>query len=85
MISLSTVSAINKKKSMATQPPYPLHESIRDLLDPEYASFYKQHLLHAPQVHHQPVAASRVGGKLIPVSLFLLPFQPANRSKGDIL
>ncbi|KAL3483285.1 lipase [Aspergillus germanicus] len=58
---------------MATQPPYPLHESIRDLLDPEYASFYDQYLLHAPQVHHQPVAASRVGGKLIPGGTDPLP------------
>jgi hypothetical protein len=58
---------------MAAQPPYPLHESIKDLLDPEYASFYNQYLLRAPQVHYQPVAASRVGGKLIPVSLFLPP------------
>ncbi|KAL3441515.1 alpha/beta hydrolase fold-domain-containing protein [Aspergillus insuetus] len=58
---------------MATQPPYPLHESIRDSLDPEYASFYNQYLLHAPQVHHQPVAASRVGGKLIPGGTDPLP------------
>ncbi|KAL2835861.1 alpha/beta hydrolase fold-domain-containing protein [Aspergillus pseudoustus] len=48
------------------EPPYPLHESIKDLIDPEYASFYNEYLLHAPQVHYQPVAASRVGGKLIP-------------------
>ncbi|KAI1335657.1 esterase [Xylariaceae sp. FL0016] len=48
------------------QPPYPLHDSIKDLLDPEYAAFYNQYLLNAPQVHYQPVAASRVGGKLIP-------------------
>ncbi|KAL2836126.1 alpha/beta hydrolase fold-domain-containing protein [Aspergillus pseudodeflectus] len=58
---------------MAAQPPYPLHESIKDLLDPEYASFYNQYLLHAPQVHYQPVAASRVGGKLIPGGTDPLP------------
>ncbi|KAL2872300.1 alpha/beta hydrolase [Aspergillus lucknowensis] len=55
------------------QPPYPLHESIKDLLDPEYAAFYNEHLLHAPQVHYQPVAASRVGGKLIPGGTDPLP------------
>ncbi|KAL5340153.1 lipase [Aspergillus crustosus] len=55
------------------QPPYPLHESIKDLLDPEYAAFYNQYLLKAPQVHYQPVAASRVGGKLIPGGTDSLP------------
>ncbi|TLD30791.1 hypothetical protein PspLS_02491 [Pyricularia sp. CBS 133598] len=48
------------------QPPYPLDESIRDKLDPEYVEFYNKYLLNAPQVHYQPVAASRVGGKIIP-------------------
>ncbi|KAL4959215.1 alpha/beta hydrolase [Aspergillus stella-maris] len=53
-------------KTSHPQPPYPLHELIRDLADPEFAKFYNQYLLHAPQVHYQPVAASRVGGKIIP-------------------
>lgn len=47
-------------------PPYPLHESIKDKVHPEYKAFYEQYLLNAPQVHYQPVAASRVGGKIIP-------------------
>jgi triacylglycerol lipase len=51
------------------QPPYPLHDSIKELIDPEYANFYNEYLLNAPQVHYQPVSASRVGGRLIPVSL----------------
>ncbi|KAL3463476.1 lipase [Aspergillus heterothallicus] len=55
------------------QPPYPLHESIKALLDPEYAAFYNEYLLSAPQVHYQPVAASRVGGKLIPGGTDPLP------------
>src|SRR5690242_15077625 len=50
------------------QPPYPLHDSVKNLVDPEYAAFYNQYLLNAPQVHYQPVAASRVGGRIIPVS-----------------
>jgi hypothetical protein len=51
------------------QPPYPLHDSVKGSLDPEYVKFYNEYLLNAPQVHYQPVAASRVGGKLIPVSI----------------
>lgn len=49
-----------------TQPPYPLHESVRDLLDPEYVAFYNQHVINNQQVHLQPVAASRTSGVLIP-------------------
>ncbi|KAJ6093592.1 hypothetical protein N7486_008881 [Penicillium sp. IBT 16267x] len=49
-----------------TQPPYPLHESVRDLLDPEYVTFYNQHVINNQQVHLQPVAASRTSGVLIP-------------------
>ncbi|KAI8623588.1 esterase [Xylariaceae sp. FL1651] len=48
------------------QPPYPLHDSVKDLLDPEYVKFYNEYLLNSPQVHFQPVSTSRVGGKLIP-------------------
>ncbi|KAH9908263.1 alpha/beta hydrolase fold-domain-containing protein [Xylariomycetidae sp. FL2044] len=61
-----------KTGKMASQttcpaPPYPLHDSVKDLLDPEYVKFYNKYLLNAPQVHYQPVAASRSGGgKLIP-------------------
>jgi acetyl esterase/lipase len=49
------------------QPLYPLHDSVKDLLDPEYINFYNKYLLDAPQVHYQPVAASRSSGRLIPV------------------
>lgn len=65
------------------RPPYPLHESIKDLLDPDYVKFYNKYLLEAPQVHYQPVAASRVGGRLIPVSFPHLPSPelPANHPR----
>ncbi|CAG9975116.1 unnamed protein product [Clonostachys byssicola] len=53
-------------QSTFPQPPYPLHDSVKDLLDPEYVEFYNEYLLNAPQVHYQPVSASRVGGLLIP-------------------
>lgn len=52
--------------SQFPQPPYPLHESVKDRLHPEYVAFYNKHLINAPQVHYQPVSASRVGGKIIP-------------------
>lgn len=44
-------------------PPYPLHESVVDKLDPEYVAFYNKHIINQQQVHYQPVAASRTSGK----------------------
>ncbi|TVY75913.1 AB hydrolase superfamily protein [Lachnellula suecica] len=52
--------------SSATQPPYPLHPSIRDKLDPVYKEFYNKHLINQQQVHLRPVAESRTSGVLIP-------------------
>jgi hypothetical protein len=52
--------------NLDTQPPYPLHHSIKDRLNPVYAAFYNQHLIDKQQVHLQPVAASRTSGVLIP-------------------
>ncbi|PLN80083.1 alpha/beta hydrolase fold-domain-containing protein [Aspergillus taichungensis] len=48
------------------QPPYPLHDSVKHLLDPEYVNFYNQYVANLQQVHLQPVAASRTSGVLIP-------------------
>ncbi|KAJ5930815.1 hypothetical protein N7466_006308 [Penicillium verhagenii] len=50
----------------APQPPYPIHESVRDKLSPEYVSFYNQYIINNQQVHYQPVKASRTSGTLIP-------------------
>ncbi|KAL4958969.1 alpha/beta hydrolase [Aspergillus stella-maris] len=47
-------------------PPYPLHASVVDLLDPEYVAFYNEHVFDKQQVHLQPVEASRTSGILIP-------------------
>ena len=47
-------------------PPYPLHESVVDRINPEYATFYNKHLIDKQQVHLQPVEASRASGILIP-------------------
>ncbi|KAI9739743.1 MAG: hypothetical protein M1834_006462 [Cirrosporium novae-zelandiae] len=55
------------------QPPYPLHESVKDRLDPEYVSFYNKHIINNQQVHYQPVAASRTSGILIPGGGPLVP------------
>ncbi|KAL4801593.1 Alpha/Beta hydrolase protein [Aspergillus unguis] len=47
-------------------PPYPLHASVQDLLDPEYVGFYNANVADKQQVHLQPVEASRSSGILIP-------------------
>lgn len=52
--------------SAGPQPPYPLHDSVKDRLHPEYVKFYNEHIIHQQQVHLQPVAASRTSGILIP-------------------
>jgi triacylglycerol lipase len=51
---------------MGPQPPYPLHESVKDRLDAEYVKFYNEHVIDKQQVHLQPVEASRTSGILIP-------------------
>ena len=48
------------------QPPYPLHPSVKDKLDPVYVDFYNDHIFDKQQVHLQPVSASRTSGILIP-------------------
>jgi acetyl esterase/lipase len=48
------------------QPPYPLHKSIRDKLNPSYVQFYNSYIINQQQVHLQPVSASRSSGILIP-------------------
>ncbi|CBF74187.1 hypothetical protein AN8242.2 [Aspergillus nidulans FGSC A4] len=50
----------------STSPPYPLHPSVKDLLDPEYVAFYNAHVIDKQQVHLQPVETSRTSGILIP-------------------
>src|SRR3569833_661783 len=47
-------------------PPYPLHDTVVDRIDPEYAAFYNKHIFDKQQVHLQPVEASRTSGILIP-------------------
>ncbi|KAL2820303.1 alpha/beta hydrolase fold-domain-containing protein [Aspergillus granulosus] len=54
------------------QPPYPLHESVKDKLSPDYIAFYNKYILNNQQVHYQPVEASRTGGTLIPGGGLLL-------------
>ncbi|KAL5328654.1 hypothetical protein ACEPPN_002156 [Leptodophora sp. 'Broadleaf-Isolate-01'] len=52
--------------SFGPEPPYPLHSSIKNKLDPTYRAFYDEHIFDKQQVHLQPVAASRTSGVLIP-------------------
>lgn len=53
---------------MSNKPPFPLHESVVDRIDPEYKAFYNKYIFDKQQVHLQPVAASRTGDDLIPGS-----------------
>lgn len=53
---------------------YPIHESVRDRLSPEYVKFYERYLINLPQVTDQPLSISRAaspiaagGGKPLPV------------------
>ncbi|KAG0646011.1 AB hydrolase superfamily, partial [Hyphodiscus hymeniophilus] len=48
------------------QPPYPLHDSVKDKLDHDYIKFYNKHIIDKQQVQYQPVYASRSSGVLIP-------------------
>lgn len=57
---------IDKMSISSTSPPYPLHPSVKDLLDPEYVAFYNAHVIDKQQVHLQPVETSRTSGILIP-------------------
>jgi len=71
-ITLSSSSPVTQASLLVTmslthpQPPYPLHDSVKDKLHPEYVKFYNEHIINSQQVHYQPVSASRVGGKIIP-------------------
>src|ERR1700754_3937594 len=55
------------------QPPYPLHSSVANRLALQYVNFYNQYIIHLQQAHYQPVAASRVGGTIIPGGSQCLP------------
>lgn len=48
------------------EPPYPLHPSVVNRIDPQYAAFYNKHIIQNQQVHLQPIEASRASGTLIP-------------------
>ncbi|KAM7205145.1 triacylglycerol lipase [Naviculisporaceae sp. PSN 640] len=59
-----------------TPPPpaaYPLHESIVDRIDPQYAAYYNEHLINQQPVHFQPLHISRASGILLPGAS---PLQP---------
>lgn len=55
------------------QPPYPLHSTIVDRIDPEYAAFYNKNVIDKQQVHYQSVEANRTSGILIPGAGPLIP------------
>ena len=53
--------------------PVTLHPSIIPQLDPEYASFHNEHIIHLPQVHELPWDPSLRNTQTIPGSSELLP------------
>lgn len=44
---------------------YPIHESVRHRLDPEYVEFYEQYLINLPQVTDQPISISRTASPIV--------------------
>lgn len=56
-----------------SEPPFPLHPSVADRINPEYAAFYNRHVADKQQVHLQPIAVSRASGVLVPGAGPLLP------------
>lgn len=48
------------------EPPYPLHPSVLDRINPEYKDFYNKFVFDKQVVHHQPISVSRASGTLIP-------------------
>ncbi|KAH8893036.1 hypothetical protein GQ53DRAFT_840757 [Thozetella sp. PMI_491] len=56
----------------------PLHESVVDRIDAEYAAFYNKFIFDKQQVHMQPVEASRASGILIPGAG---PHQPVSKTE----
>lgn len=60
------MGSLEEPASAGPQPPYPLHPSVVDRIDPDYAAFYNKHIFDKQQVHLQPVEASRTSGVLIP-------------------
>ena len=55
------------------QPPYPLHPSVANRLAGQYVTFYNNFIQHLQQSHYQPIAASRLGGKIIAGSSRSIP------------
>ena len=54
-------------------PPYPLHPSVANRLALQYVSFYNRCLKDLQQSHYQPIAVSRLGGKIVAGSSQSLP------------
>lgn len=44
---------------------YPLHETVRHRLDPEYVEFYERYLINLPQAQDQPISVSRAASQVV--------------------
>lgn len=51
---------MSEEKSL--QPPYPLHDSVAHLLDPEYVALYNKHTQYLQQVQYLSVEEARTSG-----------------------
>jgi acetyl esterase/lipase len=68
--------SINLARTMTVtmpQPPYPLHPSVVNRLALQYVAFYNQYMVNVQQPHHQPLAASRLPGKILLAGSAVLP------------
>lgn len=55
------------------QPPYPIHESVKDKLHHTYVEFYNKHIMDKQQIHFRPISATRAMGSLSPGGGPLIP------------
>ena len=55
------MSAEMKSIPQPPGPPYPIHQSVINLLSPQYVAFYNKYLVNVQQNHYQSIAISRMG------------------------
>lgn len=60
----STIHDVVASMEKTPGPPYPLHDSVKDKLHPDYVRFYNSTLVNLQQTHHQAIAVTRSGGQV---------------------
>jgi triacylglycerol lipase len=51
---------------MVHRPSFPLHDSVKDRLDPEYVAYYNKYLSNQKPAHLLPLTLSRLGNNNVP-------------------